>query len=252
MCLSLRCPNNCNGNGACVGGKCQCHLGWTGWSCEHSVCGANGGDDVCFHLHGTNTFCNQSTGLCQCVRGSDCDLASHLSKASDPAIPATPATPSPASMPTPATSSWAPVQLETREPVQPPAAMPAPPAAQPPAQQPEIPDDISLGSGCSPGRACRSVAIVGAAYSADGFQQVSLLDLLPPPLYFQLALIRHNIQRPSLSVKILSLHGPSRSLAALHAWHLILCLRCVIYLCWPIIATRLTCFRAFPGLHGVH
>eukprot|EP00873_Tetraselmis_striata_P014951 jgi/Tetstr1/435215/TSEL_024134.t1 len=170
ICAFTGCPSNCNGNGACVGGKCQCYLGYSGWSCEHSVCGATGGDDVCQHLHGANAVCNQSIGLCECVRGTDCDIGREYKMAA----PATPAAPTPAPAPGPdPSSSWTPVQLETRQPVQPPATRPSPAINQvpsPPAEDPRIPIDITLES-CASGGPCRSVALAGRAYSSDGYQK---------------------------------------------------------------------------------
>lgn len=181
VCPFIGCPNGCNGQGDCVGGKCQCYLGWSGWSCEHSECGINGGNNVCRYLHGENTLCNQDTGFCECVRGSACKLGSNLSKSSDTTTNIPP-TPPPFSGVSPPSSSWTPVQLETRQPEYPPSAMnhqvPQPPggpvpqsSSPPPTLDPQLATDILLEPVQSPTTSGKAIAFVGKAYGSGGFLQ---------------------------------------------------------------------------------
>ncbi|GLJ40295.1 hypothetical protein SUGI_0828070 [Cryptomeria japonica] len=66
--LHGQCPNSCNYNGECIGGKCHCFLGFIGNDCRTRTCPANCSG------HGT---CN-SNGVCDCelgYTGTDCSTA---------------------------------------------------------------------------------------------------------------------------------------------------------------------------------
>ena len=60
--LEPKCPENCNGNGICQNGKCNCNDGYSGVSCEEAVrvmvspCNDHGTLDI-------------FTGECHCFKG---------------------------------------------------------------------------------------------------------------------------------------------------------------------------------------
>lgn len=66
--LSSQCPNSCNFNGDCLGGKCQCFIGFGGHDCSKRSCPANcGGHGKCL-----------GNGVCECdnaYTGVDCSTA---------------------------------------------------------------------------------------------------------------------------------------------------------------------------------
>ena len=57
ICPTLSCPADCNTNGRCLDGECQCFLGYTGEECSHTVCWI----DSCAE----GEYCNLDLGKCE-------------------------------------------------------------------------------------------------------------------------------------------------------------------------------------------
>lgn len=79
--LQVACPSNCNGNGFCLAGRCQCKQGFGGLACEKRGCFLARAwrdslfvdicywTEVCVNACSGNGACNATSGVCQCNPG---------------------------------------------------------------------------------------------------------------------------------------------------------------------------------------
>ena len=83
VCAGLQCPGGCGAFGACVGGTCRCHFGYTGSQCQARMCSIDGAEPCPL-----DSTCNRQTGLC--VEEAFESLEPTSSPTSEPLTPKSP------------------------------------------------------------------------------------------------------------------------------------------------------------------